>query len=156
MQLIEMDRWSRGRVVLLGVAAHRASPASGQGTGMALVGAYVLAGELAAADGDPTAAFARYEAEMRGYAAAHHALAEKFARGMTVTSRWRIRLRMLMLRMLPYMPWKGAVAKKIAEEVQRVARAITLKDYSASAAHGAADRPAAASGPRPGHRAYAS
>ncbi|USA02674.1 FAD-dependent monooxygenase [Streptomyces lydicamycinicus] len=39
-----MDRWSRGRVVLLGDAAHCASPASGQGTGMALVGAYVLAG----------------------------------------------------------------------------------------------------------------
>lgn len=49
MQLIEMDRWSHGRVVLLGDAAHCPSPASGQGTGMALVGAYVLAGELAAA-----------------------------------------------------------------------------------------------------------
>ncbi|WEB42042.1 hypothetical protein MOV08_24105 [Streptomyces yunnanensis] len=61
---------------------------------------------------------------------------------------------MLMLRMLPYMPWKDAVAKKIAEEVQRAARAITLKDY-APAAHGAAGRPAAACGPRPGHRAYA-
>lgn len=44
LQLIEMDRWSRGRVVLLGDAAHCPSPASGQGTGMALVGAYVLAG----------------------------------------------------------------------------------------------------------------
>ncbi|SHL01624.1 FAD-dependent monooxygenase [Streptomyces yunnanensis] len=155
MQLIEMDHWSRGRVVLLGDAAHCASPASGQGTGMALVGAYVLAGELAAADGDPTAAFARYEAEMRGYVAANHALAEKFAREMTVTSRWQIRLRMLMLRMLPYMPWKDAVAKKIAEEVQRAAQAITLKDYPAPAAHGATARPAAASGPRPGPRAYA-
>ncbi|UJB42531.1 FAD-dependent monooxygenase [Streptomyces sp. A1-5] len=157
MQLIEMDRWSRGRVVLLGDAAHCASPASGQGTGMALVGAYVLAGELAAADGDPTAAFARYEAEMRGYVAANHALAEKFAREVTVTSRWQIRLRMLMLmlRMLPYMPRKDAVAKKIAEEVQRAAQAITLKDYPAPAARGAAVRPAATSGPRPGPRAYA-
>ncbi|MFE7298745.1 FAD-dependent monooxygenase [Streptomyces sp. NPDC057579] len=154
MQLIEMDRWSHGRVVLLGDAAHCASPASGQGTGMALVGAYVLAGELAAADGDPTAAFVRYEAEMRGYVAANHALAEKFAREMTATSRWQIRLRLLMVRLLPHLPWKGAVAKKITEEVQRAAHAITLKDYPAPAA-APGTGPAAASGPRPGRPAYA-
>ena len=40
---VHIDRWSRGRVVLLGDAAHCASPASGQGTSLALVGAYVLA-----------------------------------------------------------------------------------------------------------------
>ncbi|MEU9123404.1 FAD-dependent monooxygenase [Streptomyces sp. NPDC048506] len=129
LQLIEMDRWSRGRVVLLGDAAHCASPASGQGTGMALVGAYVLAGELAAAGGDPEAAFAAYEAEMRGYVAVNHALARKFAKEMTADSRRQIRLRHLMLRILPHLPWKNAVAKKIAEEVQRGATAITLKDY---------------------------
>ncbi|GAB7032863.1 FAD-dependent monooxygenase [Streptomyces sp. NPDC021749] len=137
LHLIEMDRWSRGRVVLLGDAAHCASPASGQGTGMALVGAYVLAGELAAAGGAPEVAFARYEEEMRGYVAVNHELARKFAREMTVGSRWGIRLRHLMLRMLPHMPWKDAVAKKIAEDVQRGARAITLKDYDAPAAESA-------------------
>ncbi|GGU88308.1 FAD-dependent oxidoreductase [Streptomyces albospinus] len=129
LHLVQMDRWSRGPVVLLGDAAHCASPASGQGTGMALVGAYVLAGELAAADGDPAGAFARYEAEMRGYVAVNHALAEKFAREMTPMTWWQIRLRHLMLRMLPHMPWKDWVARKVAEDVQRGARAITLKDY---------------------------
>ncbi|WP_084771771.1 FAD-dependent monooxygenase [Streptomyces sp. MOE7] len=129
LQLVETDRWSRGRVVLLGDAAYCPSPASGQGTGMALVGAYVLAGELAAAGGAPETAFARYEREMRGYVEANHALARKFAQEMTVDSRWQIRLRHLMLRILPYMPWKNLVARKIAEDVQRAARAITLKDY---------------------------
>jgi 2-polyprenyl-6-methoxyphenol hydroxylase-like FAD-dependent oxidoreductase len=38
---------------------------SGAGTGLALVGAYVLAGELAAADWDPAAGFAGYEERMR-------------------------------------------------------------------------------------------
>jgi 2-polyprenyl-6-methoxyphenol hydroxylase-like FAD-dependent oxidoreductase len=38
---------------------------SGQGTGLALVGAYVLAGELAAAEWDPATGFTRYEARMR-------------------------------------------------------------------------------------------
>ncbi|MFJ5799011.1 FAD-dependent monooxygenase [Streptomyces decoyicus] len=129
MQLIEMDRWSHGRVVLLGDAAHCPSPASGQGTGMALVGAYVLAGELAAAGHAPEEAFGRYEKEMRGYVAVNHALARKFAREMTADTRRQIRFRHLMMRILPYLPWKNVIAKKIAEDVQRAALAITLKDY---------------------------
>lgn len=48
---VGMDRWSRGRVGLIGDAAFSSSPMSGQGTGLALVGAYLLAGELAAPDG---------------------------------------------------------------------------------------------------------
>jgi 2-polyprenyl-6-methoxyphenol hydroxylase-like FAD-dependent oxidoreductase len=44
-----MDRWSSGRVGLFGDAAFSSSPMSGQGAGPALVGAYLLAGELAAA-----------------------------------------------------------------------------------------------------------
>ncbi len=48
---IRMDRWSQGRVVLVGDAGYCASPMSGQGASLALIGAYVLAGELAAASG---------------------------------------------------------------------------------------------------------
>lgn len=68
---VVMDRWSSGRVGLLGDAAFSASPMSGQGTGMALVGAYVLAGELAAAGWDPEAGFAGYEARMRSFVEAN-------------------------------------------------------------------------------------
>jgi 2-polyprenyl-6-methoxyphenol hydroxylase-like FAD-dependent oxidoreductase len=49
---VVMDHWSSGRVGLLGDAAFSSSPLSGQGTGLALVGAYLLAGELAAAGPD--------------------------------------------------------------------------------------------------------
>lgn len=149
LQLIEMDRWSRGRVVLLGDAAHCPSPASGQGTGMALVGAYVLAGELAAGRG-PEEAFDRYEKEMRGYVAVNHALAEKFAKDMTADTRRQIRFRHLMMRILPYMPWKNWVAKKIAEEVQRGANAITLKDHPVPVA-ATGHAPAAGHAPMAGH-----
>ena len=55
---VVMDHWSSGRVGLLGDAAFSASPMSGAGTGLALVGAYLLAGELAAAGWDPEAGFA--------------------------------------------------------------------------------------------------
>ncbi|MEY9927888.1 2-polyprenyl-6-methoxyphenol hydroxylase-like FAD-dependent oxidoreductase [Catenulispora sp. GP43] len=61
---IHMDSWSTGRVVLLGDAAWCAGP-GGSGTGMAMMGAHVLAGELAAAGADHTAAFAAYERILR-------------------------------------------------------------------------------------------
>ncbi|WP_033294250.1 FAD-dependent monooxygenase [Amycolatopsis jejuensis] len=61
---IKLDSWSRGRVVLLGDAAWCAGP-GGSGTGLAMMGAQVLAGELAAAGGDHVTAFARYEQRLR-------------------------------------------------------------------------------------------
>jgi 2-polyprenyl-6-methoxyphenol hydroxylase-like FAD-dependent oxidoreductase len=64
---VTIDRYSRGRVVLLGDAAY-GNTLGGFGTGLAIVGAYVLAGELLAADGDHRVAFARYEKLFRGYA----------------------------------------------------------------------------------------
>ena len=68
---VVMDRWSNGRVGLLGDAAFSSSPMSGGGTGLALVGAYLLAGELAAAGWDPAAGFAAYEERMRPFVEAN-------------------------------------------------------------------------------------
>lgn len=62
---VHMDSWSTGRVALVGDAAWCASPPSGAGAELALVGAYRLAGELAAAGGDHQLAFDRYNAAMR-------------------------------------------------------------------------------------------
>ncbi|HTS12004.1 MAG TPA: FAD-binding domain [Candidatus Limnocylindrales bacterium] len=53
--------WSRGRVTLLGDAASCVSLLAGQGTSLAMVAAYILAGELHRANGDYAAAFARYQ-----------------------------------------------------------------------------------------------
>jgi 2-polyprenyl-6-methoxyphenol hydroxylase-like FAD-dependent oxidoreductase len=64
---VVMDRWYDGRVGLLGDAAFCASPMSGGGTGLALVGAYLLAGELAVADWDPARGFDAYQQRMRDY-----------------------------------------------------------------------------------------
>ncbi|MFI7098605.1 FAD-dependent oxidoreductase [Streptomyces sp. NPDC050161] len=64
---VDVPSWSRGRTVLIGDAAHGAT-LGGMGTGTALVGAYLLAGELASADGDHRLAFARYERLLRPYA----------------------------------------------------------------------------------------
>jgi 2-polyprenyl-6-methoxyphenol hydroxylase-like FAD-dependent oxidoreductase len=64
---VRMSSWWRGRVGLLGDAAYCPSPFSGQGTSLALVGAYVLARELFRTPTDYAAAFARYEVKMRPY-----------------------------------------------------------------------------------------
>jgi 2-polyprenyl-6-methoxyphenol hydroxylase-like FAD-dependent oxidoreductase len=64
---VAIDRYFCGPVVLLGDAAWGGT-LGGQGTPLAVVGAHVLAGELAAARDDLPAALAAYEARMRPYA----------------------------------------------------------------------------------------
>ncbi len=59
---VHVDRWSTGRIVLLGDAGYGATFGA-LGTGTAVVGAYVLAGELAL--GDYQGAFERYESRLR-------------------------------------------------------------------------------------------
>ncbi|MFH8241249.1 FAD-dependent monooxygenase [Streptomyces sp. NPDC018321] len=63
---VRMPRWSSGRTALVGDAAHAPSFLTGQGSSLALVGAYVLAASLAA-HRDHTAAFAAYERDLRGF-----------------------------------------------------------------------------------------
>ncbi|MGW4058171.1 FAD-dependent monooxygenase [Amycolatopsis sp. NPDC004747] len=70
---IRMPRWSSGRVALVGDAAHAPSFLTGQGTSLALVGAYVLGHALATIP-DHTAAFAAYEHRVRGFVEANQAL----------------------------------------------------------------------------------
>ncbi|GJH25092.1 FAD-dependent monooxygenase [Caballeronia novacaledonica] len=73
---IHMPSWSKGRVVLIGDAAHCASPFSGQGTSLALVGAFVLAHELKRNRADSAQAFAAYEERMRPYVKLNQALVD--------------------------------------------------------------------------------
>ncbi|NBE79471.1 FAD-dependent monooxygenase [Micromonospora rubida] len=75
MAQIRMDRWSAGRVTLLGDAGYCPSPLSGQGTSLALVGAYVLADSLASSGGDHGAGLERYEQRMREFVTLNQALA---------------------------------------------------------------------------------
>ncbi|MFD1147142.1 FAD-dependent monooxygenase [Saccharothrix hoggarensis] len=121
---IRMDTWSRGRIALLGDAAFCASPMAGDGTSMALVGAYVLAGELATAPGHRTA-FRRYEEVMREYVTR----CQKFALGgvdsLMPKSRVFIRLRDFTLRVVPHIPG-GA---RLFGGLQKIANTVSLKDY---------------------------
>ncbi|SDU93714.1 2-polyprenyl-6-methoxyphenol hydroxylase [Microlunatus sagamiharensis] len=64
---VRTSTWSRGRVVLLGDAAHCASPYSGMGISAGLVGAHVLARQVNAHADDLPTALAAYDAELRPF-----------------------------------------------------------------------------------------
>lgn len=76
---VRMDRWTRGRTALVGDAAACVSLMAGEGTGLAIAGAYVLAGELHACGGDYRAAFARYEQRLMPFVRRKQASAATFA-----------------------------------------------------------------------------
>jgi 2-polyprenyl-6-methoxyphenol hydroxylase-like FAD-dependent oxidoreductase len=122
---IRMDSWSRGRIALLGDAGYCPSSLSGMGTGLAVVGAYVLAGELATAGGDHAAAFVRYESAMRSYVERCQKLAGSAAL-MVPSSRFLAGLMRLNIRMMPYLPWMRDLPAKMAH---RTASAMTLTPY---------------------------
>ncbi len=125
LSLVQMDSWSKGRVALLGDAGYCASPLSGQGTSLALVGAYVLAGELKAAAGDYRLAFARYEEEMREYVRLNQKSGASGGKQFIPSTRAMIWFTNQNIRLFPYMPWKNAILKAI----RRPYDAITLKNY---------------------------
>jgi 2-polyprenyl-6-methoxyphenol hydroxylase-like FAD-dependent oxidoreductase len=66
MSQVQASAWSKGRFVMLGDAAYCPTPFTGEGTALALVGAYVLAGEIKRS-ADHTEAFDAYERLLRPY-----------------------------------------------------------------------------------------
>src|SRR5262249_35809177 len=64
---IRMPAWSRGRVAFVGDAAYFPSLLAGEGASLAMAGAYVLAGELAAAGDEIESAFALYEQRLKPF-----------------------------------------------------------------------------------------
>lgn len=76
---IKLPHWSRERVALVGDAAACASLLAGEGSGLGMLEAYVLAGELAAAGGDHRVALAGYEDKLKPFLAAKQAAAIKNA-----------------------------------------------------------------------------
>ena len=122
---VKMNRWSAGRSVLLGDAAYCASPLSGMGTGMAVVGAYVLAGELAEANGDYALAFERYENLMRDFVKKCQGIADGGTDWFVPRTRLRLWLSNQMWKILPYTPWKNLMI----EVPLKIGNSISLKEY---------------------------
>ncbi len=101
---IRMGAWWRGRVALIGDAAFCPSLLAGQGSALAMIAAYVLAGELGRAAAWPETAFARYEELLRPFIAAKQKAAEQFARSFAPKTRFGLFLRNQVTKLLalPY------------------------------------------------------
>jgi 2-polyprenyl-6-methoxyphenol hydroxylase-like FAD-dependent oxidoreductase len=119
---IRMPKWSSGRVVLLGDAAHGPSPLSGQGTTLALVGARVLAGALAA-HSEPRSAFAAYERRMRPFVQRNQALASGGLGLLIPASRFSIGVRNAAMRLFPLLLRLGI---GFGKKLEAASRAIEL------------------------------
>jgi 2-polyprenyl-6-methoxyphenol hydroxylase-like FAD-dependent oxidoreductase len=117
---VEMDHYAKGRVVLLGDAAY-GNTLGGFGTGLAIVGAYVLAGELAAAGGDHRVAFQKYDEAFRGYA---KVAGQGSAGPFLAPSTWgRIRMRNWLFK-------RRFLLRAMLRVTDRFATDIELKDYT--------------------------
>jgi 2-polyprenyl-6-methoxyphenol hydroxylase-like FAD-dependent oxidoreductase len=90
---IRMPKWSQGRITLVGDAAYCVSLMSGQGSAVAMTGAFVLAGELARASGRHVEGFANYEKILRPFIDAKQRGAERFAAAFAPKTGWGLFLR---------------------------------------------------------------
>ncbi|MEV6774010.1 FAD-dependent monooxygenase [Nocardia sp. NPDC051030] len=119
-----IDQWSRGRVVLIGDAGYCGSPLSGNGTAMAMVGAYVLAGELARSRDDYSTAYARYQEVLRPYVTECQKLPPGGVNGFLPAGRAAIAIRNLSVRAMTSAPLRALMAKTLQK-----ADTISLTDY---------------------------
>ncbi len=123
---VRMNHWARGRVTLIGDAGYCPSPLSGQGSSLAVVGAYVLASELLEANGHHEPAFANYQSTMLDFVERNHEIAKGNAKRFAPTSRRQVWLQKQGMKILPYMPGKTWVTKLATKGVKEAANAIVL------------------------------
>jgi 2-polyprenyl-6-methoxyphenol hydroxylase-like FAD-dependent oxidoreductase len=116
---IRMPRWSSGKVALVGDAAYAPSFLTGQGSSLALVGAYMLAGSLA--DRDHAAGFAAYEHHTREFVTVNQELVGEGDAALFPTTAQALELRNDMLRNLSAMP---------AAEGRPAHSALTLPEFT--------------------------
>jgi 2-polyprenyl-6-methoxyphenol hydroxylase-like FAD-dependent oxidoreductase len=101
---IRMERWWDRRVALVGDACFCPSLLAGQGSALAMTGAYILAGELKKSGGEYETAFRAYESALRPFIARKQRAAERFAGAFAPKSRAGIFVRNQVTRLmaLPY------------------------------------------------------
>jgi 2-polyprenyl-6-methoxyphenol hydroxylase-like FAD-dependent oxidoreductase len=122
MSQMRLPRWSTGRVALLGDAAFGPSPMSGQGTSLALIGAFLLARNLAAVP-EPATAFTMWEQGFRPNVEANQALAADGMSVMLPSSRAGVAVRNHAMRVLPLLSRFG---RGFGGRIERASRAVTL------------------------------
>lgn len=115
----EQGLWTRGRVVLVGDAAFCVSLLAGQGSALAMVAAYVLAGELYRAKGNYREAFQRYQTLFWPFVSMKQKAALRFAGFFAPKSTLALFLRNQILRLVA-IPWIAdrAVGRDMADKIE--------------------------------------
>lgn len=127
---LHLDTWSRGRVTLVGDAGYCPGPAVGGSTTLAVVGAYVLAGELARARGDHERAFAAYERVMTPHIQGGRAAALSAAKTLIPASRLGITGLTQGARLISALPTRPRRALlRLAGKTGRLYNSMTIADY---------------------------
>ncbi|MFJ8962134.1 FAD-dependent monooxygenase [Lentzea sp. NPDC102401] len=128
------DTWSRGRVALVGDAAYCPGPAIGGSTSLAVLGAYVLAGELCAGS-DHEAAFARYEHEMRDIVHRSRAFALGVAKTLIPSTRLGVSALVRGAQLLTSLPsWVVRPVAKLNSKGMRMHDSMHVKNYESQGA----------------------
>ncbi|MGH3546888.1 MAG: FAD-dependent monooxygenase [Pseudonocardiaceae bacterium] len=128
---LQMRTWSRGRVSLVGDAGYCPGPAVGGSTSLAVVGAYVLAGALAQANGDPVSGFRAYEQEMGDYVRGSRSFACGTAKRLIPNSRPGLWALANGVRLVLHLPLGVTSAlTRLNGKAVRPHDSITLRDYS--------------------------
>lgn len=120
---IRMPAWTTDRVALVGDAAYAPSFLSGQGTSLAVVGAYLLARALGKTPEDLPAALSAYQRRMDGYVRANQALVSRGSRLLVPATRRDLLLRNGFLRLMPLL---NRLPLDPDAAVRKASRAITL------------------------------
>jgi 2-polyprenyl-6-methoxyphenol hydroxylase-like FAD-dependent oxidoreductase len=115
---IRMDHWSRNRVLLIGDAAGCVSLLGGEGTGLAISEAYVLAGELVRADGDYRRAFDAYEARLRPFIKAKQAGAVRYIPFFATRTRFGVWFRNVAMRTMNFRPLATLFAGSVRDDFE--------------------------------------
>ncbi|MCZ8410705.1 FAD-dependent monooxygenase [Achromobacter dolens] len=119
LALVEVPCWHRGRILLAGDAAHSLSLISGQGAGMALAGAYVLAQELGRLPLEE--ALAAHERRLRPVINSLQQRSRKLAPVYVPTSAFAFGLRNAALRLLPRLILKRYFLSGLKSEMEAAA-----------------------------------
>ncbi len=101
--------WTRGRVTLAGDAAFCVSFLAGQGSALAMVASYILAGELHRANGDYATAFRRYQDLFAPFVLAKQKAALRFASAFAPKSKFGLFLRNQIFNLMA-IPWIADLA----------------------------------------------
>ena len=131
---VHMDHWCKKHTALVGDSGYAVSPLAGQGSSVALVGAYILAGEIACNKSNKNKAFENYESLMKEFIQKNQELAKMSAAIMEGNySSWiMVKVYWISCRLGQLFParfiqyWK----KKGLKQTTKAANSVRIKSYS--------------------------